>query len=263
MLTDWRVSETKAKKSSHTAARENEKLQDALLDVRITRSPSVGFLHHNSTKTLEKDSKVNEKDCAKLDNKRKKAEDAVKRADVEYYTICIRSERARVDWEMSVLRGSSVLQSLENQRLSNLKNYVTSYLKLSADMNPLLEKIVERLQPSVAACNTQKDMIVVRNIRRASEGPSEQLLPDFYCEHTTLAMNRDRRKHSLVKLLQLVRQDLERERRSRNGMKELSASLTGNDNQNLADKLYHVRQFFKFDIKFQQEIHQFIVFIVI
>lgn len=195
---------------------------------------------NHALKGSEKELKVNEKDCTKLDNKRKKAEDAVKRADVEYYTICIRTERARVDWEMSVLRGSNVLQTLENQRLSNLKNYVASYLKLTTDMNPLHDKVIERLRPIVDTCNTQKDMTVIKNIRRTAEGPSEQLLPDFYCEHTTLAMNRERRKASLVKLLQLVRQDLDRERQSRHGLKELAHTLTDNDNQNLADKLYHV-----------------------
>lgn len=34
VLCDWRTSEAKTKKSSHAAARDNEKLQDALLDVR-------------------------------------------------------------------------------------------------------------------------------------------------------------------------------------------------------------------------------------
>lgn len=43
-----------------------------------------------------------------------------------------------------------------------------------------------------------------------------------------------------MKLLQLVRTDLERERKSRNGLKELSASLNAPDNQNITDKLYHV-----------------------
>lgn len=208
---------------------------------RISRSPSIALLHTGLHKTPEKEAKTAEKDSSKLDNKRKKAEDSVKKADVEYYTLCVRSERARVDWEMSVLRGSTILQSLENQRLTNLKNYVTSYLKLSSDMNPINEQIIERLAPHVNVCNIQKDMIVVRNIRRASEGPSEQLLPDFYCEHTTLAMNRERRKQALVKLLQLVRQDLERERRSRHGLNGLSQSLVGTDNQNITDRLYHVR----------------------
>ncbi|XP_037028589.1 nostrin isoform X2 [Bradysia coprophila] len=241
ILSEWRTSEAKAKKSSHAAARENEKLQDAMLDVRIQRSPSVALLHHNNHKTPEKEIKNAEKDCAKLDNKRRKAEDLVKRADVEYYTLCIRAERARVEWEMSVLRGSTILQNHENQRLTCLKNYVADYLKFSNIMNPSLNQIVDRLAPVVHACNVQKDLTVVKNIRRSSEGPSEQLLPDFYCEHTTLAMNRERRKHALVKLLQLVRTDLERERKSRNGLKELSNTMHTPENQNIADKLYHIR----------------------
>lgn len=242
VLSEWRSAELKGKKGSHSAARENERLQDTMLDARMQKSPSITILPHNgaSIKGLtEKDSK--EKDCTKLDAKRKKAEDAVKKADVEYYTLCIRAERARVDWEIAVLRGSSMLQSLETQRLSSFKEYVKSYHKLSCDMNPLIEKIVQRLEPQINNCNVQKDLVVFKNIRRASEGPSEQLLPDFYCEHTTLAMNRERRKQSLVKLLQLIRQDLERERKSRSGLKGFSQTVNNPDNQNITDKLYHIR----------------------
>ncbi|TMW46423.1 hypothetical protein DOY81_008497 [Sarcophaga bullata] len=241
-LAEWRASEAKSKKSSHAAARENEKLQDAMLDVRIQKSPSIALLHQTSNKqAAEKELKSAEKDCAKLDNKRKKAEEAVKRADVEYYTLCVRAERARVDWEMSVLRGSSILQNIENQRLINMKNFVSNYARLTSNMNPILESLVQRLQPQVDNCNVVKDMQIVKNIRRNAEGPSEQLLPDFYCEHTTLAMNRDRRKHALVKLLQLVKTDLERERRSRNGLKNLSQSLNSQEHQSITDKLYHIR----------------------
>lgn len=142
---------------------------------------------------------------------------------------------------MDVLRSSTVLQTLETNRLSHMKGCIAAYLKLSQDMCPLLSGAVERLAPTIASCNVQKDMTVLRNIRRASEGPSEQLLPDFYCEHTTLAMNRERRKQALVKLLQLVRQDLERERRSRNGLRGISQQLNcSSDTQSITDKLYHV-----------------------
>lgn len=206
---------------------------------RIQRSPSIAILPPGARSSVEKESK--EKDCTKLENKRKKAEDAVKRADVEYYQLCIRAERARVDWEIAVLRGSSMLQSLENQRLGHFKEYVKCYHKLSNDMNPVIEQIVQRLEPQISGCNVQKDLLVIKNIRRAAEGPSEQLLPDFYCEHTTLAMNRERRKQSLVKLLQLIKQDLERERKSRSGLKGFSQTINNQDNQNITDKLYHVR----------------------
>ncbi|KAH8287651.1 hypothetical protein KR054_011191, partial [Drosophila jambulina] len=242
VLGEWRASEAKAKKASHTAARENEKLQDAMLDVRIQKSPSIALLHQGPNKqAAEKELKSAEKDCVKLDNKRKKAEEAVKRADVEYYTLCVRAERARVDWEMAVLRGSAQLQSSEQQRLGNMHNFAQQYARLIADMNPILGGLSARLQPQLEACNVSKDMQVVRHIRRNSEGPSEQLLPDFYCEHTTLAMNRERRKHALIKLLQLVKTDLERERRSRDGLRGLSQSLNHQEHQNITDKLYHIR----------------------
>lgn len=142
---------------------------------------------------------------------------------------------------MDVLRSSTVLQTLETNRLSNMKNCIGTYLKLSQDICPLLNKAVEKLAPTIDNCNVQKDMNVITNIRRASEGPSEQLLPDFYCEHTTLAMNRERRKQALIKLIQLVRQDLERERRSRNGLRGISQQLNNStDSQSVTDKLYHV-----------------------
>lgn len=43
-----------------------------------------------------------------------------------------------------------------------------------------------------------------------------------------------------MKLLQLVKADLERERKSRIGLKGLSQSLNSQENQNITDKLYHV-----------------------
>lgn len=251
-LATCRTEELKAKKSSHNASRENEKLQDAMLDVRIQKSPSVAQLHQSTSSTLsvnnnknKKDLKSAEKDYAKLESKRSKAEEAVKRADVEYYSNCLKAERARVDWELAVMRSSTILQTLENQRLTHMKNYVANYLKLTGNMNPAQNSLVQRLTPLVENCNIQKDLNIIKNLRRISEGPSEQLLPDFYSEHTTLAMNRERRKQALIKLLQLVKTDLERERRSRNGLKEVAANNNQTEIQisTNTDKLYHVSIF--------------------
>lgn len=53
-----------------------------------------------------------------------------------------------------------------------------------------------------------------------------------------------------MKLLQLVRTDLERERKSRIGLRGLTQSLNTQENQNVTDKLYHVsdqRNYFGFD----------------
>lgn len=63
---------------------------------RISRSPSISILPlRTHQKSPDKESGKNGEKDSKLDVKRRKAEDAVKRADVEYYTLCVRSERAR------------------------------------------------------------------------------------------------------------------------------------------------------------------------
>lgn len=230
ILSEWRNSETKAKKTSHTAARENEKLQDAMLDVRIQQRAnsitahtltlsanakdntisSSGTTKDSSTASTpmslqkianaDKETKNVEKDAVKLDGKRRKAEESMNRADTEYYTFCTRAERARINWEIAVIRGAAILKSHEHQRLQHLKQCLSVYMELTNDVNPNLATIIDRLQPHIGACDVQKDLSVFANIHRCAECPSEQLLPDFYCEHTTLAMNRERRVQVSVKL---------------------------------------------------------------
>lgn len=46
-LAEWRTNESKSKKNSHTAARENEKLQDATLDIRYARFAMLLTIRHH------------------------------------------------------------------------------------------------------------------------------------------------------------------------------------------------------------------------
>lgn len=46
-LAEWRTNESKSKKNSHTAARENEKLQDATLDIRCARFAMLLTIRHH------------------------------------------------------------------------------------------------------------------------------------------------------------------------------------------------------------------------
>lgn len=190
--------------------------------------------------SADKETKNVEKDAVKLDGKRRKAEESMNRADTEYYLFCTRAERARINWEIAVIRGAAILKSHEHQRLQHLKQCLSVYMELTSDVNPSLVTNIERLQPHIGACDVQKDLSVFANIHRCAECPSEQLLPDFYCEHTTLAMNRERRIHALNKLLQLVRTDLDRERESRVGLEGSSQTADLHKNQTLADKLHYV-----------------------
>lgn len=253
-LSDWRTAEAKSKKQSHTAARENEKLQDASLEFsRISRSSSVGHIPHaHSILTAARAERVtttsNERDAAKLQVKKRKTEDAVKKTEVDYYNVCVQAERARLEWETSVMKGAGMLESLEEERLSQLKTAADCYLRLTSAVPSQLAEATNTLVNPIKNANANVDMRVVRGVRSAPAGASEQLLPDFYCEHTTLAMNRERRKQALLKILQLVKQDIDRERKSKQGLEKLSMAIKqtptfGNDDsqQNVADKLYHMR----------------------
>ncbi|KAJ8917522.1 hypothetical protein NQ315_005571 [Exocentrus adspersus] len=250
LLADWRATEAKGKKQSHACARENEKLQDAaVLDTTkygkqtISKSTSLIHLAHIHGKQNSSD-----KENAKLEGKKRKAEDAVKKADIEYYTLCVRAERARLEWEAAVLRGVNTFQSLEEERLSNLKSVLTSYLHHSNDLGPRLIEATERIKGPITQAEPTKDITAFQNLRYSSQQVSEQLLPDFYCEHITLAMNRERRKQALVKLLHLIRQDIERERKSKNGLENLSKAIkqtpnfgTEDSQQTVTEKLYHMK----------------------
>ena len=101
-------------------------------------------------------------------------------------------------------------------------------------------------------CNVSQDIEILKNLIRrveSNEGCNvEQLLPDFYAEHVTLAMNRERRKQALIRVLHLIRQDLERERRGREGLETLHrafiatpAFAADESTQNVTEKLLHVR----------------------
>ncbi|RVE53103.1 hypothetical protein evm_002200, partial [Chilo suppressalis] len=251
-LAEWRTAEAKSKKQSHTAARENEKLQDASLEMsRLSRSSSVGHIPHSILSTARAERHANassEKDAAKLQVKKRKTEDAVKKTEVEYYNVCVHAERSRLEWESSVVKGAGMLESLEEERLAQLKSSADCYLRLTSAVAPQLAESTNTLVTPIKNANANVDMRVVRGVRSVPAGASDQLLPDFYCEHTTLAMNRERRKQALLKILQLVKQDIDRERKSKQGLEKLSMAMKqtptfGNDDsqQNVADKLYHVR----------------------
>lgn len=57
---------------------------------------------------------------------------------------------------------------------------------------------MERLKAPAAIAEPTKDITVFISLRQSSQQISEQLLPDFYCEHITLAMNRERRKQVVL-----------------------------------------------------------------
>ncbi|XP_032679655.1 uncharacterized protein LOC116848041 [Odontomachus brunneus] len=244
-LQEWRGIASKSKKHSFACARENERLQDLARLQTISQSQQ-----NNNTKSSSHH--MTEKEASKLETRRRKAEDSSRRADTEFYTVSVRAERARLEYESTVRKGAKQMELLEEERLSALKDLANVYLAHLQALAPRLQQSADRLQTPVRSCNVPQDIEILKNlIRRIDSNDAtnaEQLLPDFYAEHVTLAMNRERRKQSLVRVLHLIRQDLDREKRGREGLETLHrafiktpAFAADESTQNVTDKLHHMR----------------------
>ncbi|XP_063872604.1 uncharacterized protein LOC135107005 isoform X3 [Scylla paramamosain] len=230
-LHDWRAAESKSKKQSYNNCRENEKIQDMMLEARLGRG-----------KTLT------DKETIKMEKQRRKAEEAVQKSDLEYYTCCIRAERARLEWESAVYKGSSCFQTLEEERLQALRDLVVKYHKNALESSPKVVATAERLEEPVKACDVEKDIQAVIAAKGTGENIPEQMLPDFYGEDMNNIMNRERRREALEKFIKMVRTDLERERRGKQGVENLAKALQetptfgGEESQqDVNDKLQHMK----------------------
>ncbi|RLU23069.1 hypothetical protein DMN91_005347 [Ooceraea biroi] len=243
-LQEWRGIASKSKKQSFASARENERLQDLarLQTISQTQQSNNKLSNHHMT----------EKEASKLETRRRKAEDSSRRADTEFYTVSVRAERARLEYESTVRKGAKQMELLEEERLSALKDFANVYLAHLQALAPRLQQSADRLLTPVRGCNVSQDLETLKNLVRRMDSNdvtnAEQLLPDFYAEHVTLAMNRERRKQALVRVLHLIRQDLERERRGREGLETLHrafiktpAFAADESTQNVTDKLHHMR----------------------
>ncbi|KAF2354268.1 SH3 domain [Trinorchestia longiramus] len=228
---EWRTAEYKAKKQSHSACRENEKIQDMALEARLGRG-----------KTLS------EKETAKMEKQRRKAEELVQRSEAEYYTCAVRAERARLEWESAIYKGTTCFQTLEEERLAALKQLVEKYqdnIKIAA---PKMAESASRLEEPVSQCDVEKDVATIINAKGTGENIPHQLLPDFYAEDINNIMNRERRRESLEKLNKSFKSDIERERRGKQGVENLAKALQETPNfggedsqQDVNDKLQHMR----------------------
>lgn len=81
---------------------------------------------------------------SKLEARRRKAEDSSRRADTEFYTVSVRSERARLEYESTMRKGAKQMELLEEERLSALKDLANVYLMHLRALAPRLQQVISR-----------------------------------------------------------------------------------------------------------------------
>lgn len=114
-----------------------------------------------------------------------------------------------------VVKGSDILIELEEERWANLKRALRKYVALASTLGPVCifdwplkyfgiidDSMQSKFQgsPSEEAASLEENFetVLVSEKQTARsflvQPPSAMHLPDFYCQHTTLAMNKERRK---------------------------------------------------------------------
>ncbi|XP_048755732.2 nostrin-like isoform X8 [Ostrea edulis] len=199
-LTDRRTEEFKSKKQTYVHAKDCEK----------------GEEHRNDSSKgkTEKDKQKIEKKC---DQMRK----LLKKADKDYCELCEKAETARQEWEFNVAKGSAQLQTLDEDRLAKMADYLNQYNSHLSVMGPRLQTSCDKLHESVISVDIQADLRAVAQQRGTQGTPPEQILLDCYAEDLQFTMNGERRKNALQNYLLYLRQSLEREKKGKEGVEKL------------------------------------------
>lgn len=231
ILNDRRNEELKTKKLSYTCARENERMQEQALDCKASKGKLL-----------------TEKDIHKLEAKKRKAEELLTRADIDYYNACIKAERTRQDWETSVYRATTSFQKMEEERLNSMHDFVQKYTNNYSVMGPMMIKFSERLNTTISSVDVASDVQTLIETKGTGPNVPEQFLPDFYAENMNYEMKKERRREVLQRFLNLLKHDLELERKGKQGVENLAKVFQetptfgdADAQQDVFEKLQHMR----------------------
>uniref|UniRef100_T1JH98 Nostrin n=1 Tax=Strigamia maritima TaxID=126957 RepID=T1JH98_STRMM len=230
-LQDLRNSEIKSKKMCCTNGKECERVQDQVVEARVGKGRIVS-----------------DKDVLKLETKLRKTEDAMKKADNEYYALCVNAERARLDWESSVYRGSTSFQALEEERIEHMQEVLQKYTNRLSQVGPKLVEGYSRLNDAANSIDIASDIQTIISQKATGANIPEQILPHFFAEDMSNKMNKDRRRECVEKFLLLLKHDIERERRGKQGVENLARVFQDTPNfadeeaqQDVHEKIQHIK----------------------
>ncbi|XP_022699103.1 nostrin-like isoform X3 [Varroa jacobsoni] len=198
IVVDKRIDEAKLKRQAYIHQRDVERLHG---DIERTSS---------------------DKELVKIQAKKVRAEEALARADVLYYTSCLAAERSRQEWEASVYDCARNFELMERERLMGFVEAMQRYACSLALVGPSTAGCAERLERSIEKANPTGDIFEIVKRKGTAPNVPEQYLPDVFAEDLQNQMQLDRRKESLEKFLMMVMRDLEVERKGREGVENLA-----------------------------------------
>ncbi|KAL3831454.1 hypothetical protein ACJMK2_023203 [Sinanodonta woodiana] len=211
-VADKRADEYKAKKNCYSTAKDYEKMEE----------------------TLSSGVKGKDKDLSKLEGKVKKLADGLRKADQEYCELSEKAEVARQEWDFSISKACAQFQTLEEERIAKMSDYLNQYNGHISVLGPRITQSCDKLHEAILSVDMNGDIKTVAQQRGTSSNVLEQFLIDCYAEDKQFTMKTDHRKSTLQQYLLHLRQSIEREKKGREGVEKLLEVYK--ERPNFADK---------------------------
>ncbi|CAF3198641.1 unnamed protein product [Rotaria socialis] len=167
---------------------------------------------------IPKTTKNSAKETSKIEMSLRKLEQELEKNEKKYHESTKEVEIARQTCDAEMCRSCDQMQTMELDRINEMEKFIQTYTnsiqKLSETMNQITQELFSiRITPS--------EDIVTEGKLNLQTTETEILLYDIYAENEPNTMSQERRILSLMHWMQMLKQDIEIQRRSKDGIENL------------------------------------------
>ncbi|CAF3198627.1 unnamed protein product [Rotaria socialis] len=161
---------------------------------------------------IPKTTKNSAKETSKIEMSLRKLEQELEKNEKKYHESTKEVEIARQTCDAEMCRSCDQMQTMELDRINEMEKFIQTYTnsiqKLSETMNQITQELFSiRITPS--------EDIVTEGKLNLQTTETEILLYDIYAENEPNTMSQERRILSLMHWMQMLKQDIEIQRRSK------------------------------------------------
>ncbi|CAF0924213.1 unnamed protein product [Rotaria sp. Silwood1] len=173
-----------------------------------------------------KTTKNSVKEVSKIEMSLRKAEQELEKTEKKYHESTKDVELARQSCDAEMCKSCDQMQTMELDRINEMEKFIQTYTnsiqKLSETMNQVTQELYSiRITP--------QDDIITEGKLNVQTTETEILLYDIYAENDHNAMSQERRILSLMHWIQMLKQDIEVQRRSKDGIENLQGFCKQNE----------------------------------
>ncbi|CAF0879099.1 unnamed protein product [Rotaria sordida] len=165
-----------------------------------------------------KTTKNSVKEVSKIETSLRKAEQELEKTEKKYHDSTKDVELARQSCDAEMCRSCDQMQMMELDRINEMEKFIQTY---NNSIQKLCETMSQITQELYSIRITPQDDIITEGKLNVQTTETEILLYDIYAENEHNAMSQERRILSLMHWIQMLKQDIEIQRRSKDGIENL------------------------------------------